>query len=411
MNPYPVEIRNPYLIEIRLVGSIKRDIINLVKSVGHKFKTNMRKTVPHITLVGPFRTHDETRLVKDFINVCKKTQMIHYRVEGVDLFSKLNVVYLNVAHNDELYKFRSNLCDVIKGYSKLNRWDFRSNFKFHTTIAAKVESNLIEDIIRYINSCKPLIHDVPLLRATLLKRGKILCEFDFVTGKPLAKWEQNHFIQSRDSIIQYYNDIKESKTRKPKVFFTSDFHLGDKYIIDKCFRPFSSISAMNLSLTKNWNSEILPQDTVYYLGDFSYKYTTQEEVDNWISKLNGNIIFITGNDQIIPSRVRVLPENEICVNGIKLFMVHSPHNIPDDVTNDSTYWSIHGHVQNHNVKTYPFINRENHTVNVSVDVTNYRPVSLDEIIEAISTVPKTEESEFMLSPNKTRSLFAHDLDI
>ena len=401
MNPYPVEIRNPYLIEIRLVGSIKRDIINLIKSVGYRFKTNMRKMVPHITLVGPFRTRDETKLVKDFINVCKKTQMINYRVEGIDIFSKSNVIYLNVADNNALNKFRSDLCEAIRGYSRLSYWDFQDNFKFHTTIATRVELNLIDDIINYINNCKPLMHEVPLLRATLLKRGKILCEFDFVTGRPLARWEQNHFVQSRDSIVQYYNMLKKSKPDKPRTFFISDFHLNDRHVIEKCFRPFSSISAMNLSLVKNWNMEITDQDTVYYLGDFMHKYATQEDVNNWIHRLNGKIIFIQGNDDnVLPTHMRTLPENEIEIDGRKFFMIHSPHHIPDDVLIDPTYWTIHGHIQNNNVTAYPFINREKRTINVSVDVTNYRPVSLDAIIEAIETPPQVEESESMVTQGR-----------
>ena len=61
-----------YLIEIRLTGFSKnlRKLINLIR---RNFKIK-RKIIPHITLVGPFYTKKESKLINVFEEVMKKYQ-------------------------------------------------------------------------------------------------------------------------------------------------------------------------------------------------------------------------------------------------------------------------------------------------------------------------------------------------
>ncbi|WP_052302985.1 hypothetical protein [Archaeoglobus veneficus] len=56
-------------------------------------------------------------------------------------------------------------------------------------------------------------------------------------------------------------------------------------------------------------------------------------------------------------------------------LVHRP-----DEVNSFDGWIIHGHTHNGKLRKYPFINGEKQTINVSVEVVNYKPVSLDYII-------------------------------
>lgn len=393
---------NPYLIEIRLVGRIKHDIINIVKCVNNRFDINMHKMVPHITMVGPFQTTDEQKLIKDFESVCKKTPFINYKINGIDLFSKSGVVYLDVAQNDELEKFRIAICDQLKAYCKLSFWDFQTPFKFHATVATRVDGFVLHDVLKYINSCKPLIYDVPLLRATLLKHGRMLCEFDFQLGRKLEKWERANFMQNRESIVDYYESINEDRKSKPRIFFTSDLHFNDKFVIHNCNRPFSGTDTMNVALLNNWNSEITENDTVYYLGDLAHKYTDEATMNNIVSQLNGKIIFIKGNDDKAGSMLlSAHNEYEIKVGGQKFFLIHDPQYTPDDVIADETVWTIHGHKQNRQLDKYPFINREARTINVSLDVTCYRPVSLDEILATMKSEPKLGERELMALDDRT----------
>jgi len=60
------------------------------------------------------------------------------------------------------------------------------------------------------------------------------------------------------------------------------------------------------------------------------------------------------------------------VNGYDFLLIHNP----SDRKTEWHGWVIHGHVHNHNMDNYPFINGERKTINVSAEVINYTPVSL-----------------------------------
>ena len=62
------------------------------------------------------------------------------------------------------------------------------------------------------------------------------------------------------------------------IYLISDTHFYHKSIIPYCKRPFSSIEDMNKKLIDNWNSIITENDTVYFLGDFSFA-TTEKAKD------------------------------------------------------------------------------------------------------------------------------------
>ena len=48
-----------YLIEFRFQGNAKQKIRGLIHEVNIKFNITTKKTVPHITLVGPLTTRNE----------------------------------------------------------------------------------------------------------------------------------------------------------------------------------------------------------------------------------------------------------------------------------------------------------------------------------------------------------------
>lgn len=78
------------------------------------------------------------------------------------------------------------------------------------------------------------------------------------------------------------------------IYFTSDLHLGHENVIRFADRPFQNVSDMNRSLITNYNALVRDDDTVYILGDLTFKVNV-EEADRLISKLNGRKILIKGN--------------------------------------------------------------------------------------------------------------------
>ena len=77
------------------------------------------------------------------------------------------------------------------------------------------------------------------------------------------------------------------------IFFTSDTHFGHEGIIRHISRPFPDSFTMDGELVRRWNSVVRPGDTVYHLGDLSFKgvgYTA-----HILEQLNGDIHWVLGN--------------------------------------------------------------------------------------------------------------------
>ena len=77
------------------------------------------------------------------------------------------------------------------------------------------------------------------------------------------------------------------------IYFSSDHHFGHEGVIKWCNRPFNDVDHMDRVMINNWNSTVMPNDIVYYLGDISMG--KGDYVKNIISQLNGYKILIIGN--------------------------------------------------------------------------------------------------------------------
>ena len=159
------------------------------------------------------------------------------------------------------------------------------------------------------------------------------------------------------------------------IFLTSDTHFNNDNIIKYCDRPFFNHKDMNQALIANWNSVVKPEDTVYHLGDFIMGLA--DNTASILHRLNGHIHLVRGNHdtQRKLAIYEQYPE--------KITMCHFPlenEAFYDMVVRDNSEVVLcHGHVHNHE----PFYNTLTHTFNLSVDVTNFTPVALDNIYEIV----------------------------
>lgn len=76
------------------------------------------------------------------------------------------------------------------------------------------------------------------------------------------------------------------------IWFTSDTHFYHFNVIGYCDRPFRTVEEMNEIMAKKWNEVVAPEDTVYFLGDFSLAI---RPVELYTNRLNGRKIMIMGN--------------------------------------------------------------------------------------------------------------------
>jgi calcineurin-like phosphoesterase family protein len=160
------------------------------------------------------------------------------------------------------------------------------------------------------------------------------------------------------------------KMIKGETFFTSDTHFGHAKIIGYCNRPYRCISQMDNILIDNWNSSVGPNDTVIHLGDCSFVS------DQYIHRLNGNIILVKGNHdnnkhhKLFTGVIEFMP---IVIGDFNCLLTHRP------VDPDGAYKSGREPVHE-KWKT------KGKNVNVGVDVWEMRPIHIDTLIDFLKSL-------------------------
>jgi 2'-5' RNA ligase len=179
-----------YLIDIRLMGSVRHQIRLLSDQLAEKFNPVNKLVVPHITLAGPFSTDNEQKLVEDFTRICTSQQEIpKYDVGNYGFFDDTRVVFVTITPDENLKQFRYQLARAISPYCSLRNYDLDSaeEFRFHATLAMKLDWLTFQRIKWYFRNQERVIHRHHPIRATLLRNSKIVCEYDFIQQRMLSR--------------------------------------------------------------------------------------------------------------------------------------------------------------------------------------------------------------------------------
>lgn len=167
-----------------------------------------------------------------------------------------------------------------------------------------------------------------------------------------------------------------------KRFYISDMHFFHKEIISDCNRPYNSLKEMHNDIIKKWNKKVGKNDIVYIVGDVATTSTEEEllEVVNIFKILNGKKVLVVGNhdrDSIKNFRFRqcfsiIKDYVRLYDNGKRVILFHCPIESWEGDTKGVIH--MHGHIHNEPIKS-----RKNR-YNVSVDVMDFEPKTLNEII-------------------------------
>lgn len=141
-------------------------------------------------------------------------------------------------------------------------------------------------------------------------------------------------------------------------------------------------------LIKNFNNLINKEDLTYILGDFTFKNYT-----DYITKLNGYKILIRGNhDNKIKDDSEYFKNIynylEIDYLDYRFILFHYPIHEWNGF-NKKNYIHLHGHCHSyHNKQFYQRIPwyKNKLIYNVSVDLNDFKPVLLDNIIKRFNNV-------------------------
>lgn len=163
-------------------------------------------------------------------------------------------------------------------------------------------------------------------------------------------------------------------------YYTSDLHLDHSNMIGYCDRPFKSVEEMNEALIRNINETISADDDLYILGDFTLR-TKREVVEAYVKAIHGRLHLIVGNHDYFAKGswtkqlfASVDWYKEVWDEGRRVVLCHYPIHSWNGKQRGA--YHLFGHV--HKGDT-PYRNWEN-AFNVGVDVNNYRPVTLSQLI-------------------------------
>ena len=160
------------------------------------------------------------------------------------------------------------------------------------------------------------------------------------------------------------------------VFFTGDTHFGHGGALGLYRRPFASVAAMNEALVERWNETVGVDDEIWHLGDFAIRQP-ESLVAELLARLRGRKHLVAGNNDppattALDGWASVQPYAEITVDGAFLVLCHYPFRSWRGM--DKGWVNLHGHSHGR-LKPQP------RQFDVGVDVWDFRPVVLAEILE------------------------------
>ena len=174
------------------------------------------------------------------------------------------------------------------------------------------------------------------------------------------------------------------------IFYIADIHFDDQKIFDKCSRPFAGLDEYRNEIIKRWNAKVNDEDTVYILGDI-VEDSSPSSIELF-RQLKGVKHLLVGNhdlevlDKINESGIFESIDFMKLIedNGRKVCVCHYP--IMDWMEFNRNGILVYGHIHNKTIKNgeaYAEIKQyyaNKPAYNCGVDVTNYEPVTLDEMI-------------------------------
>lgn len=179
-----------------------------------------------------------------------------------------------------------------------------------------------------------------------------------------------------------------------ELFITSDSHFGHgktcthfKRDDGTPLRPFSGAEEMDEELVKRWNAVVRPNDKVYHLGDVAIGKKSLPI----LNRLNGKKKLVMANHDIFHADVYREYFYDLCaVKKLdKIVLTHIPIHV-DSLERYGT--NVHGHLHAKEVlMSYKpgFFLRKRRIIDprylcVSVEHTDYAPVTLDEVRRRIA---------------------------
>lgn len=178
----------------------------------------------------------------------------------------------------------------------------------------------------------------------------------------------------------------------------ADWHFGHENIIRYCKRPFLNVDRMDAEIIKRHNAVVNPFDKVYVIGDVTLKGADRKGwVRRLLSKMHGRKVLVFGNhddwhwQQYLDVGFESchtfleLPYTETVDTGIGPMEETTTVRLCHDPAwaQDPNYIWVCGHLHNN------FFSAPSHIKIVSVELTDYQPIRMKDILAGWEPKPGT----------------------
>ena len=163
------------------------------------------------------------------------------------------------------------------------------------------------------------------------------------------------------------------------TWFSSDFHLDHHNIIKSCNRPFSSVHDMNEVIINNINELVDENDTLWFLGDFTFRRANSiAQHRNKIKCKHIHLIYGNHDEKFISKHFETARDYaKIKIEEQKIILFHYPIAVWDCKHYGS--WNLCGHSHGNYPPSLPNNTTNGLCLDVGVDVHDFKPLSFEQV--------------------------------
>jgi len=169
-------------------------------------------------------------------------------------------------------------------------------------------------------------------------------------------------------------------------YVISDHHFGHANIIEYCDRPFSSVGEMDTTLLDRYYEAVDADDLLVHLGDVAMDMQNGRETVEYFQQLDGDLLVRGNHDVGLAPEEAPFPVVDSCIlehGDHRFYCTHRPEDVPESWDG----WVLHGHHHNNDTERYPFVATDERRVNVSSELLNFRPITLDAVTGLLDACP------------------------
>jgi hypothetical protein len=183
-----------YIIEIRLAGYSREYVRGVIYAAARRFAlkgVTRQNAAPRIILLGPIECRDERRIIKALIDAASKHKVVSYKLKGFSHYrgerkwlifnQQMNSIYLDLEPSRELIQIRRDMESALARPHLISQAPHDE--RFYADIPFGDLGEKFEKVWAYIKEREDPNLLQRLLRITLVKGGRVVCEYDLLENK------------------------------------------------------------------------------------------------------------------------------------------------------------------------------------------------------------------------------------